>query len=132
MPDTHDLRFSSPKSRPNLDPNSLRGSNPKMPACVGMLCLTSPFPGYLAMLGSWVIGIAMGPRGIDGSQSTSARGTFSRNLWSPLVYNHPPSEGATPTVDLVLGYRKTNQSPILRLLLSRLDELVTRVSNKTR
>jgi len=45
MPEIHDLRFLSPKSRPNLDPNSLRGSNPKMPACVGMLCLTSPISG---------------------------------------------------------------------------------------
>jgi hypothetical protein len=33
---------------------------------------------------------------------------------------------------LVLGYRKSNQSPILKLLLSRLDELVVRVSKKSR
>jgi len=32
-----------------------------------------------------------------------------------------------PTVDLVLGYKKSNKSPILKLLLSRLDELVARV-----
>ena len=43
-----------------------------------------------------------------------------------------PLKGATSTVDLVLGHRKANRSPILRLLLSRLDELVARVSNKTR
>jgi LysR family hca operon transcriptional activator len=42
-----------------------------------------------------------------------------------------PLEGNTPTVDLVLGYKKSNQSPILKLLLSRLDELVARVSKKT-
>ena len=41
-----------------------------------------------------------------------------------------PLKGKTPTVDLVLGYKKSNQSPILRLLLSRLDELVARVSKK--
>jgi LysR family hca operon transcriptional activator len=35
-----------------------------------------------------------------------------------------------PTVDLVLGYRKSNQSPILKLLLSKLDELVARASKK--
>ncbi len=37
--------------------------------------------------------------------------------------------GDTPTVELVLGYKKSNESPILKLLLSRLDELVARVSN---
>ena len=43
-----------------------------------------------------------------------------------------PLKGDTPTIDLVLGYKKSNQSPILKLLLSRLDELVARASNKTR
>jgi len=43
-----------------------------------------------------------------------------------------PLKGNTPTVDLVLGYKKSNESPILKLLLSRLDELVARVSKKTR
>jgi LysR family hca operon transcriptional activator len=39
-----------------------------------------------------------------------------------------PLKGDTPTIDLVLGYKKSNKSPILKLLLSRLDELVARVS----
>jgi LysR family hca operon transcriptional activator len=41
-----------------------------------------------------------------------------------------PLKGDTPTVDLVLGYKKSNKSPILKLLLSRLDELVARVSKR--
>jgi LysR family transcriptional regulator, hca operon transcriptional activator len=41
-----------------------------------------------------------------------------------------PLKGAAPTVDLVLGYKKSNKSPILKLLLSRLDELVARVSKR--
>jgi LysR family hca operon transcriptional activator len=41
-----------------------------------------------------------------------------------------PLKGAAPTVDLVLGYKKSNKSPILKLLLSRLDELVSRVSKR--
>ena len=41
-----------------------------------------------------------------------------------------PLRGNTPTVDLVLGYKKSNKSPILKLLLSRLDELVARVSKR--
>ena len=41
-----------------------------------------------------------------------------------------PIKGDTPTIELVLGYKKSNESPILKLLLSRLDELVARVSKK--
>ena len=50
----------------------------------------------------------------------------------PSSLTSRPLKGATPTVDLVLGYRKSNQSPILKLLISRLDELVARVSNENR
>jgi LysR family transcriptional regulator, hca operon transcriptional activator len=50
----------------------------------------------------------------------------------PSSVTSRPLKGDTPTVDLVLGYKKSNQSPILKLLLSRLDELVARASNKTR
>jgi LysR family hca operon transcriptional activator len=39
-----------------------------------------------------------------------------------------PLKGDAPTVELVFGYKKSNESPILKLLLSRLDELVARVS----
>ena len=46
----------------------------------------------------------------------------------PTSITSRPLKGDTPTVELVLGYRKSNQSPILKLLLSRLDELVARVS----
>jgi LysR family hca operon transcriptional activator len=42
-----------------------------------------------------------------------------------------PLKGDTPTIELVLGYKKSNESPILKLLLLRLDELVARVSTKT-
>src|SRR6195256_2996610 len=50
----------------------------------------------------------------------------------PSSVTSRPLKGDSPTVDLVLGYRKSNQSPILKLLLSRLDELVARASHKTR
>ena len=50
----------------------------------------------------------------------------------PSSLTSRPVKGEAPTVDLVFGYRKSNQSPILKLLLSRLDEVVTRVSEKTR
>src|SRR6202789_103060 len=50
----------------------------------------------------------------------------------PASVTSRPLKGDAPTVDLVLGYRKSNQSPILKLLLSRVDELVARASNKIR
>ena len=46
----------------------------------------------------------------------------------PRSVTSRPLRGNTPTVDLVLGYNRTNPSPVLKLLLSRLDELVARVS----
>jgi LysR family hca operon transcriptional activator len=50
----------------------------------------------------------------------------------PASVTSRPLKGDVPAVDPVLGYRKSNQSPILKLLLSRLDELVARVSKKIR
>jgi LysR family transcriptional regulator, hca operon transcriptional activator len=34
-----------------------------------------------------------------------------------------PLEGNAPTIDVAVGYNRTNTSPILKLFLSRLDEL---------
>jgi LysR family hca operon transcriptional activator len=48
----------------------------------------------------------------------------------PASVTSRPLKGEAPTIELVLGHRKSNRSPILKLLLSKLDELVSRVSNK--
>jgi LysR family transcriptional regulator, hca operon transcriptional activator len=48
----------------------------------------------------------------------------------PSAVTSRPLQGEAPTIDLVLGYKNSNKSPILQLLLSRLDQLVARVSNK--
>jgi LysR family transcriptional regulator, hca operon transcriptional activator len=48
----------------------------------------------------------------------------------PATVTSRPLKGDAPTIELVLGYKKSNKSPILKRLLSRLDELVARVSNK--
>jgi LysR family transcriptional regulator, hca operon transcriptional activator len=48
----------------------------------------------------------------------------------PSSVTSRPLKGDAPTVELVLGYKKSNDSPILKLLISRLDELVARVSKK--
>jgi LysR family hca operon transcriptional activator len=41
-----------------------------------------------------------------------------------------PLKGNAPTIDLVLGYYEANTSPLLKLFLSRTDELVARVSKR--
>jgi LysR family transcriptional regulator, hca operon transcriptional activator len=46
----------------------------------------------------------------------------------PSSVTSRPLKGDVPTIDLVFGYKKSNESPVLKLLLSKLDELVTRVS----
>jgi LysR family hca operon transcriptional activator len=56
---------------------------------------------------------------------------YAQNFFTSSVTSRP-LKGDAPTVELVLGYKKSNDSPILKLLLSRLDELVARVSKKTR
>lgn len=43
-----------------------------------------------------------------------------------------PLKGETPTIDLVVGYHKANTSPILRTFLSKIDDLTTGLSIKTR
>jgi LysR family hca operon transcriptional activator len=43
-----------------------------------------------------------------------------------------PLVGEPPTIDLVIGYHKANTSPILKLFLSRSDDLVARVRKKLR
>jgi hypothetical protein len=40
-----------------------------------------------------------------------------------------PLAGPVPTVDLVVGYNKADTSPILKLFLSRIDDLIARVSS---
>jgi LysR family hca operon transcriptional activator len=57
---------------------------------------------------------------------------YAQNFLTTPSVTSRPLKGDSPSVDLVLGYKKSNQSSILKLLLSRLDELVARVSKKTR
>jgi LysR family hca operon transcriptional activator len=41
-----------------------------------------------------------------------------------------PLKGEAPTIDLVVGYHKANTSPILRTFLSRIDDVIGRISSK--
>src|SRR6266852_9531353 len=48
---------------------------------------------------------------------------YAKNLLPWSVVSRP-LEGEAPTIDVAVGYRKSNTSPILKLFLSRLDELM--------
>src|ERR1700694_5652124 len=41
-----------------------------------------------------------------------------------------PIKGEAPTIDLVVGHHKANTSPLLKIFLSRIDELIAGVSKK--
>ena len=75
--------------------------------------------------------LAMGMSLIASTGGVGLLPAYAQNFLPSSVTSRP-LKGDTPTVDLVFGYKKSNQSPILKLLLSRLDELVARASNKTR
>jgi len=55
---------------------------------------------------------------------------YARNLLPSSLVSRP-LQGDVPTIELVVGYSKTNTSPILKLFLSRIDDLIARVSKKT-
>ena len=66
---------------------------------------------------------------ITTTDSVALLPVYAKNLLSGLVTSRP-LKGEPPTIDLCLGYKKDNTSPILKFLLSRVDELIARVSSK--
>jgi LysR family hca operon transcriptional activator len=52
---------------------------------------------------------------------------YAQNLL-PKTVTSRPIQGAPPMVDLVIGYNEANTSPLLKFLLSKVDELKFRVS----
>src|SRR6195256_3448918 len=56
---------------------------------------------------------------------------YAKNLLPWSVVSRP-LEGEAPTIDLAVGYSKANSSPILKLFLSRIDELTAGISSKAR
>lgn len=55
---------------------------------------------------------------------------YAQNMLPPNVVARA-LEGVSPTVDLTLGYAEANSSPLLRRLLSRIDELIESVQNQS-
>lgn len=54
---------------------------------------------------------------------------YVRNVLPASIVTRP-LKGETPAVDLMLGYSRSNSSPLLKRFLARADELVARVSGK--
>jgi LysR family transcriptional regulator, hca operon transcriptional activator len=75
--------------------------------------------------------LAMGMSLIASTRGVGLLPGYAQNFL-PSSLTSRPLKGNAPTVDLVLGYKKSNQSPVLKLLLSKVDELVARASNTTR
>ena len=73
--------------------------------------------------------LAMGMSLIASTRGVGLLPAYAQNFLPSSVTSRP-LKGETPTIDLVVGYKKSNESPILKLLLSRLDELVARVLKK--
>ncbi|WP_260741738.1 LysR substrate-binding domain-containing protein [Tunturiibacter lichenicola] len=68
---------------------------------------------------------------IDSTRGVALLPVYAKNLLSGPVTSRPLIDKA-PTIDLCLGFKKTNESPLLKHLLSRLDELISRASSGTR
>ena len=73
--------------------------------------------------------LAMGMSLIASTRGVGLLPAYAENFL-PRSLTSRPLQGDAPTIDLVVGYNKENPSPILKLLLSRLDELVASVSRK--
>jgi LysR family transcriptional regulator, hca operon transcriptional activator len=73
--------------------------------------------------------VTMGMSLIASTRGVGLLPAYAQNFL-PSSITSRPLKGDAPTVELVLGYRKSNKSPILKVLLTRLDELVARVSKK--
>jgi LysR family transcriptional regulator, hca operon transcriptional activator len=52
---------------------------------------------------------------------------YARNFLTLSVISRPLA-GEAPSIDLVLGYHKANNSPLLRIFLSRVDDMISHVA----
>src|SRR6267154_1636963 len=52
---------------------------------------------------------------------------YARNLLPPSVVSRP-LQGEAPTIDLVIGYNRANTSSLLKVFLSKVDDLIARGS----
>lgn len=88
--------------------------------------------GYLEQMGMdlqpvyRVDNLAMAMSLIASTRGVALLPAYAKNFL-PWAVTSRPLAGEAPTIDLVAGYNKTNTSPILRLFLSRLDQLEKKI-----
>ena len=69
------------------------------------------------------VGVDLLSRSVRGVELTDAgKPSYAKGLLPRSVVSRP-LEGNAPTIDVAVGYNRTNTSPILKLFLSRLEEL---------
>jgi LysR family hca operon transcriptional activator len=66
--------------------------------------------------------LAMAMSLIASTRGVALLPTYAKNFL-PWAVTSRPLAGEAPTIDLVVGYNKTNTTPILQLFLSRLDQI---------
>jgi LysR family hca operon transcriptional activator len=67
--------------------------------------------------------LAMAMSLVASTRALALMPAYAKNLLPSSVVSRP-LEGEAPMIDLAVGYSKSNTSPVLKLFLSRLDELV--------
>src|SRR5207244_2095725 len=71
--------------------------------------------------------MAMAMSFVASTRGVAVLPAYARNLLPSSLISRP-LPGDAPSVDLVVGYSRMNASPILKLFLSRIDDLIARVS----
>lgn len=71
--------------------------------------------------------LAMAMSLIASTRGVALLPAYAKNFL-PWAVTSRPLAGEAPTIDLVVGYNKTNTSPILRVFLSRFDQLKKRAA----
>jgi LysR family hca operon transcriptional activator len=67
--------------------------------------------------------IAMAISLVASTRGLALMPAYAKDLLPPSVVSRPLT-GNAPTIDVAVGYNRSNTSPILKLFLSRLDELI--------
>ena len=72
--------------------------------------------------------LAMAMSLIASTRGVALLPAYAENFMPRSVISRP-LKGKAPTIDLVIGYHKANRSPILRMFLSRVNELTAGISS---
>jgi LysR family hca operon transcriptional activator len=73
--------------------------------------------------------LAMAMSLIASTRGVALLPAYAQNFM-PWSVTSRPLKGDAPTIDLVVGYHKANTSPILRMFLARIDDLIAGISSK--